>query len=93
LQRGRSLTAADAGTRVVVIGDDLWVRGLGSSPDVVGSTISLDGDPYVVVGVAGRGFSFPQDSRVWVPLDRTSGTRPVDIVARLERECRRRRLT
>jgi len=84
LQRGRPFAAADAGTRVVIIGDDLWLRRLGSNPDVVGTTLSLDGDPYVVIGVAGRGFSFPHDSRVWVPLDRTSGTRPVDVVARLE---------
>jgi putative ABC transport system permease protein len=84
VQRGRSLSAADAGTRVVVIGDDLWSRGLGSSPDVIGTTIRLDGDTYVVVGVAARGFSFPHDSRVWVPLERTSGARPVDVVARLE---------
>ncbi|HTM26457.1 MAG TPA: ADOP family duplicated permease [Vicinamibacterales bacterium] len=83
LQRGRPLTAADAGTRVIVIGDDLWVRGLGSNPDVIGTTITLDGDAYVVVGVAGRGFGFPHNSRVWMPLDRTSGTRPVDVVARL----------
>jgi putative ABC transport system permease protein len=84
LQRGRGLAAADAGTRVVVIGDDLWVRGLASNPDVVGTTLTLDGDTYVVVGVAGRGFSFPQDSRLWVPLDTTSRDRAVDVVARLE---------
>jgi putative ABC transport system permease protein len=84
LQRGRALTAADAGTRVVIIGDDLWTRRLGSNPDVVGTTLSLDGDNYVVVGIAARGFSFPNDSRIWVPLDRTSGTRSVEVVARLE---------
>ncbi len=84
LQRGRAIAAADAGTRVVVVSDDVWMRGLGSSPDVVGTTISLDGDRYVVVGVAGRGFSFPRDSRLWVPLDRASAMRPVDVVARLE---------
>src|SRR4029453_7987014 len=49
---GRPLAAADNGTRVIVIGDDLWVRGLGSNPKVVGSTLSLDGDNYLVVGVA-----------------------------------------
>jgi putative ABC transport system permease protein len=83
-QRGRALAAADAGTRVAVVGDDLWVRGFGSNPDIVGTTLSLDGETYVIVGVAGRGFGFPQDSRVWVPLDRMTGTQPVDIVARLE---------
>ncbi len=83
LQRGRSLTAADAGARVAVISDDLWVTGLGSNPDAAGTTITLDGDTYVVVGVAGRDFSFPEDSRVWVPFDRTPGRRAVDVIARL----------
>ena len=84
LQRGRTLTAADAGTRVVIIGDDLWTRRLGSNPDVVGTTLSLDGDAYVVIGIAARGFSFPNDSRIWVPLDTRPGTRSVDVVARLQ---------
>ena len=84
LQRGRPLAAVDAGTRVAVVSDDLWVRGFGSNPEVVGTTLSLDGEPYVIVGVAGRGFDFPQDTRVWVPLAKTTGTQAVDIVARLE---------
>jgi predicted permease len=84
LQRGRSLAAADAGSHAAIVSDDLWVRGFGSNPDVVGKTLSLDGETYVIVGVAGRGFSFPQDSRLWVPFDRMTGTELVDIVARLE---------
>ena len=64
--RGRALAMTDAGTRVAVVGDDLWAAEWGSNPDVVGTTFSLDGDTYVVAGVAGRGFTFRQDSRVWV---------------------------
>ena len=64
--------------------DDLWVRNLGSNPEVVGSILSVDGDQYIVVGVAGRGFSFPQDSRMWLPLDTAVSDRRVDVVARLE---------
>jgi putative ABC transport system permease protein len=84
VQIGRPLVAADASTRVVVIGDDLWVRGLGSDPDVVGTTLSVDGDDYIVVGVARRGFSFPRDSRLWLPLANGSRDRRIDVVARLE---------
>ena len=39
VQLGRPLSPADAGTRVVVIGDDLRVRGLGSNAEVVGSRV------------------------------------------------------
>jgi predicted permease len=84
VQMGRPLATTDASTRVVVIGHDLWVNGLGSNPDIVGTTLSVDGDSYVVVGVAGRGFSFPMDSRLWLPLENRSRDRPVDVVARLE---------
>ena len=84
VQMGRPLMAADAGTRVVVISEDLWVRGLGSNPEVVGTTLSVDGDSYAIVGVARRGFSFPLDSRLWLPLDNASRTRSVDVVARLD---------
>ena len=83
VQMGRPLAAGDASTRVVVIGHDFWVNGLGSTPDVIGTTLSVDGDPHVVIGVARRGFSFPQDSRVWLPLDTAERDRSVDVVARL----------
>ena len=83
VQMGRPLAAADTHARVVVIGHDLWVTGLGSNPDVIGTTLSLDGDDYVVVGVAGPKFSFPEDSRLWFPLDDAAPERPVDVVARL----------
>jgi putative ABC transport system permease protein len=84
VQRGRPLSAADAGTRVVVIGDDLWARGFGSKADVIGRMLSVDGDNHVIVGVARRGFSFPEDSRLWMPLDTASRERRVGVVARLE---------
>ena len=84
VQRGRALTAADRGTRVAVISDDLWAGGLGSAPDAVGATLALNGETYVVVGVAGRGFSFPSDSGIWVPFDTASRPAEVDLVARLE---------
>ena len=83
VQLGRPLAAGDAGTRVAVIGEDVWVRAFGSSREVIGSSLLVDGAGYVVVGVAGHGFSFPEDSRIWLPLDTASGERRVNVVARL----------
>ena len=37
---------------VVVISDRYWRRAMGADPAVVGSTIRLNGHPYVIVGVA-----------------------------------------
>ena len=80
---GRPFAAADAGTRVLVISHDLWVNRFGADTGAIGTTISVDGDSFTVIGVAARGFSFPENSRIWIPLDTTARTRPVDVVARL----------
>lgn len=47
---------AAPGARVAVIGHDVWQRRFGGRPDVAGRTVTLDGLPFTVVGVAPRGF-------------------------------------
>ena len=37
---------------VVILGYDFWQNHLGSDPDIVGKTLTLDGIPHVVVGIA-----------------------------------------
>jgi len=41
---------------VLILGHSLWVSTMGSDPDVVGSTVYLNRQPYTVVGVAPEGF-------------------------------------
>ena len=58
---------APGSPRVAVLGYGLWQRAFGSSPDVVGIEISLDGDPAVVIGV--MGFDYQERCcELWVPL-------------------------
>jgi putative ABC transport system permease protein len=45
--------------RVVILSDGLWQRRFGSDPKIIGQTISLDNEPYTVVGVAPPDFQFP----------------------------------
>jgi putative ABC transport system permease protein len=45
--------------RVVVLSDSLWRRRFGSDPKIIGQKISLDYEPYTVVGVAPPDFQFP----------------------------------
>lgn len=56
--------------RVVVLSHGLWQRRFGGAPGMVGRTITLDDEPYTVVGVMPAGFRFPDDSDVgmWTPL-------------------------
>ncbi|MDA1094710.1 MAG: ABC transporter permease [Acidobacteria bacterium] len=44
---------------VVILSQDTWERHLGSDPEVVGRILTLEGNPYRVVGVMPRRFAFP----------------------------------
>jgi len=58
-------SAAGSG-RVVMLGDALWRTRFGGDPRVVGTTVTLDGAAYQVVGVMPRGFRFPNaDVQLW----------------------------
>jgi putative ABC transport system permease protein len=75
---GRIITPADEqqAERVAVIGHALWQRRYGGRADIVGERLTLDRQPYTVVGVMPRGFEFPkrgpyingQPADLWVPL-------------------------
>ena len=58
--------------RVVVLSHALWQRRFASDTSIIGRAISLDGEPYVVVGVMPRGFRFAPfwqtRAEMWVPL-------------------------
>jgi putative ABC transport system permease protein len=54
--------------KVAIIGYDMWKSRYGGSNAVIGQTIRANGDPYTVVGVMPRGFLFPANSEIWLPL-------------------------
>jgi predicted permease len=43
--------------RVVVLSHRLWIRDFGETPDVVGKTLRIHGQPYTIAGVAPREFT------------------------------------
>jgi predicted permease len=54
--RGRGFTQEEDlpdAPRVAVIGQELWARRFASDPQILGKAISLSGEPYTVVGIAG----------------------------------------
>ena len=52
----RSADDVTGGARVVILSDALWRRRFHSDPGVVGRPITLDGEPFVVVGVMPKAF-------------------------------------
>ncbi len=75
---GRLLGDADQDERngkVVVLSDVLWRTRFGSDPQILGQTLTLDHQPYTVVGIAAKGFAFPERTEAWTPLAVASETR------------------
>jgi putative ABC transport system permease protein len=49
----------------------LWQARFASDPNLLGKSINLDGDPYVVVGVMGPKMVLPSFAQLWTPLGLT----------------------
>ena len=54
--------------RVVLLSHAAWTNRFGAHRSVVGTTMNLDGEPHLVVGVLAEGFDFPSpNTEFWVP--------------------------
>jgi putative ABC transport system permease protein len=91
-QIGRLFVAGDQTEnqgRAAVLSDAFWRTHFGADPGVIGQTIILNKEAYVVVGVAESGFAYPQRAAIWLPLVLSNDFRQnalnfdVEILARL----------
>src|SRR5687768_1877952 len=92
---GRTLTAADDegnAELVAVVGERLWERAFGRTPDVIGRSMQLNTQVFTIVGVAPARFTGRSDaSEVWVSMIASStpqgrearGNRGFPVLARL----------
>lgn len=55
----------------MILSYKLWQSRYGSDPNVIGKSINLDGDPYVIVGIMGPNMVKPGFAQVWTPLGLT----------------------
>jgi putative ABC transport system permease protein len=89
--QGRFITRSDQESgdrRMAVIGYGLWQRRFGGDPAVVGRTITLNGEPYIVTGVAPKTFGFPEGIEIWTPAvlaqdKRQRGSNYLKVIGRL----------
>ena len=68
---------APGSDRVIVLGHQVWRERFGADSNIVGKIISLDGAPFVVVGVMPRSFDWPPGRPAWVPLTITEEDRSI----------------
>jgi putative ABC transport system permease protein len=70
---GRDFQASDDrlnGPNVVILSDALWHRRFGADRAIVGRTVTLDGDSYLVIGVMPPSFEnvLAPEAALWAPL-------------------------
>jgi predicted permease len=94
---GRLLSDQDqkaAQDRAAVISNTLWRRRFAKDPAVIGRRLILDNKVYTVVGVAAKGFAYPERADVWVPISLASDIEQnpsfftFDVLAKLRKEGR-----
>jgi putative ABC transport system permease protein len=56
------------GPRAVVVSYGFWQERLGGRSDVLSQTVELSGVPVPIIGVAPRGFDFPNGARLWLTV-------------------------
>jgi putative ABC transport system permease protein len=96
-EQGRLLSDQDqkaAEDRVAVISNTFWRTRFRQDPAVIGRRLILDNKVYTVVGVAAKGFAYPERADVWVPISLTSDVElnptffTLDVLAKLGKGAR-----
>ena len=82
------------GSKVVLLNESLWQHRFGGDPAVIGRTLSLNGEPYTVVGILPRTVRLPASGnwhdQVWVPMAFSSeeaanrGSHYLEVIARMK---------
>jgi putative ABC transport system permease protein len=78
---GRTFRADEdraGGAPVVLLSYGLWQRHFGGAQDVLGKSITLDSQPYTIVGVFPSGFEVLQPADVFLPFTPWAKTLPDD---------------
>ena len=68
---GRAFSEEDVrpgARKVVILGHDIWQRVYGGDRAILSRQVTLEGEPYEIVGVMPAGYDFPGNSEVWIPL-------------------------
>jgi len=79
--------------QVAILSHGLWQRRFGSDPAIIGQALTLNGQPYAVIGIMPAGFQFLNpETELWVPVAFTPhqlsederGSHWLNVLARLK---------
>ena len=71
---GSTFGPASASAREIVLSHETWTQFFGASRQTVGSLITMDGEPYRVVGVMPQAFQFPSpETSFWIAQELNAG--------------------
>ena len=76
---GRHLRADDdrpGAEPVVMLSYEIWQRRYQGDPNIIGRSVTVNGNPHTVAGVMPVGFNFPENQKIWIPLGPTAATEP-----------------
>ena len=68
---GRDFRAGEdtpSGDKVVILAYSTWRERYSGNPNVIGKTVRVNGQPFTVIGVMPDGFAFPNNDKLWIPL-------------------------
>ena len=68
---GRDFSTEDnkpGAEKVALISYGIWQRDFGAAPSVVGKNVRINGKPATIIGVMPKGFAFPANEELWLPL-------------------------
>ncbi|HEY7182828.1 MAG TPA: ABC transporter permease, partial [Blastocatellia bacterium] len=68
---GRSFTPEEdrpGASSVALLSYGLWQRRFGGDPNIVGQSLTLEGESRLVIGVMPAGFQFSREAELWLPL-------------------------
>lgn len=68
---GRNFTRADelpGAAPVVILSYRLWDQRYNRNPNVLGHPVRINGQTATIIGIMPKGFSFPQNQDLWLPM-------------------------
>jgi predicted permease len=73
-----------AGPKIALIGHHIWKEWFGGDPAVIGQTLTIDAEPYEIIGVLPPTAVLPSPAAYWIPFESKPGAYGGGSIGRLK---------